>query len=172
MRKRDDAAPEAAEGYSRLQIVLHWTIAALVVAQIAVNEGIRIAFRERVAGAGADPGPGAWFHIISGLVILAMVALRLAIRLRRGAPTPVPGVPPLFHHMAWVAHVALYAALFLMPLTGAIAWFGGAEWAATVHETGRLLFVVLILGHVVGALLEHFVLGNDTLRRMLRATED
>lgn len=172
MQQRQSTPANASDGYSRLQIVLHWTIATLVVLQIAVNEGVRIAFRDRIAGETVDPSPGAWFHIVVGLTILALTLLRLGIRLRRGTPEPVPGVPPLLHHVAWVAHAALYGALFLMPLTGAIAWFGGSEWSAMVHETGRLLFVALILGHVFGALLEHFVLGNDTLMRMLRATQD
>lgn len=162
----------AAGGYSRLQIALHWSIALLVILQFAVNSGIRIDFLARLGGQFWPDRPDAWFHIASGLLILALTLLRLGVRLWLGPPAPVPGVPPVLHHVAQLAHVALYGALILMPVTGAIAWFAASEGAATLHEAGRLLFIALICGHVMGALVEHFVLGNATLMRMLRATED
>lgn len=161
----------APPGYSRLQVVLHWLIAGLVVGQFAVNAALRAAFGDRLAGDAAALEPGALFHIVSGLAILGLTLLRLAIRLIRGAPPPDAGIPPVIAALARVAHVALYGLLILMPLTGAIAWFSGSALSGTLHETGRLLFLPLIAGHVLGALTEHFVLRNDTLRRMLRATE-
>lgn len=165
----DRAAPTS---YSGLQIALHWIIAALVVAQFAVNADVRIAFRDRVAGAGAEGvvDGWAWFHIIAGLVILALTALRLMIRLVRGAPAAEPGIPPFLALLATLAHIALYGFLLLMPLTGALAWFTGSAPFGTLHEIGRLILIPLIGVHALAALIEHFVMRNDTLRRMLRAT--
>ena len=46
-------APIAApRGYSRLQIGLHWTIAALIVIQLVYNEPMQRAFDDRVEGDG------------------------------------------------------------------------------------------------------------------------
>ena len=53
--------------------------------------------------------------------------------------------------------------IFGMPLTGAIAWFGGLEMSAEIHELGRLVLIPLILLHIAGGLVEHFVFRNDTL---------
>ena len=69
-------------------------------------------------------------------------------------------------------HLLLYGFIFLMPLTGAAAWFLGLEFSAELHEIGRLILVPAIGFHVIGALAEHFVFRNDTLMRMLRATGD
>ena len=57
-----------------------------------------------------------------------------------------------------------------MPLTGAVAWFGGFEISAEIHELGRLILIPLILLHIAGGLAEHFVFRNDTLMRMVRPT--
>lgn len=158
----------APAGYSRLQIALHWTTVALILAQLVVNEDMRSAFRERLAGADPALPALATFHVVGGIAILVLTLLRLAIRATRGAPPPVEGIPPLLQHVAAATHVALYAMLLLMPVTGALAWFGGLPLAAVLHETGRLVLVALIVAHAFGALVEHWVMRNETLLRMLR----
>lgn len=88
--------------------------------------------------------------------------------LTRLVPPHPEGSPPLLNLLASLAPWGLYALLLLMPLTGAIAWFGRVEAAAVLHETGRLTLAALILAHALGALVEHFVIGNRVIRRMLR----
>ena len=67
-----------------------------------------------------------------------------------------------------LAHLALYFLMFAMPLTGVIAWFGRNEIAADLHEMGQLIPTLLIGLHVLGALAEHFMFGQNTLLRMFR----
>jgi cytochrome b561 len=57
--------------------------------------------------------------------------------------------------------------IFAMPLTGLIAWFGASATSATLHEIGRLILIVLIGLHILGALVEQFVFRHATLRRMM-----
>lgn len=162
----------APEGYSRIQITLHWTIAALVVFQLVVNEDMRRAFGERLAGSGQFPEIGALVHMVAGLAVLVLALVRLAIRLRRGTPRLDQEVPVALRWLAKLVHVLLYSFIIGIPLTGAIAWFGYVEWSAELHELGRLLLVPAIGAHVLGALAEHFVYRNDSLKRMLSATSD
>jgi cytochrome b561 len=158
----------ARRGYSLLQIVLHWTIAALVIVQLLFNEGVQDAFKDRMNGEAMDGGPGALLHIVVGLTIFALAALRLAVRLWRGTPPAHASNPKLVNFAGHAAHVLLYLFLFAMPLTGAIAWFTGIELSAELHELGRLVLIPLIALHALGALAEHFVFRTDSLVRMLR----
>jgi len=160
------------KGYSTIQIVLHWTIAALVVFQLFVNEAMQHAFSDRLDSGRIDQTGGALLHISVGITILALAAIRLAIRARRGAPAPYEGTPAILNWLGHATHVLLYGFIFFMPLTGAIAWFFGIEFSAELHEIGRLVLVPAIGFHVIGAFAEHFVFRNDTLKRMLRATAD
>ena len=158
-------------GYSRIQIVLHWTIAALVIFQLFVNEAMQRAFADRLDGQ-IENQNGALLHMVVGLAVLLLAIFRLVLRLLRGAPAPYKDTPAILRWLGHATHILLYGFIFLMPLTGATAWFLGLEFAAELHEIGRLILVPAIGLHVVGALVEHFVFRNDTLMRMLRATAD
>jgi len=160
----------APKGYSTLQIVLHWTIATLVAFQLFVNEGMQDAFKDRTDGRTGEDEMGAALHIIVGLTIFALALIRLAVRLWRGVPEAHQTNPWLVNVAGHAAHMMLYAFLFAMPLTGAIAWFTGFEFSAELHELGRLILIPLIAVHALGALAEHFVFKTNSLMRMLRAT--
>ena len=159
-------------GSSHIQIVLHWTIAALVIFQLFVNEGMQHAFSDRLDGEAIDEMGGALLHIAVGITILVLAAIRVVIRTIRGAPEPYKDTPAILNWLGHLTHMLLYGFIFFMPLTGAIAWFFGVELSAELHEIGRLILVPAIGFHVIGALAEHFVFRNDTLKRMLRATAD
>lgn len=160
------------KGYSLIQIILHWTIAALVIFQLFVNEGMQHAFADRLDGEALDQLGGALLHMVVGITILVLAALRLVIRVLRGTPEPYQDTPAILRWLGHGTHILLYGFIFFMPLTGAIAWFLGIEFSAQLHEIGRLVLVPAIGFHVIGALAEHFVFRNDTLKRMLRATAD
>ena len=155
-------------GYSRLQVTLHWTIAALIVVQLTVNADMQEAFAERL-GTGLLPADaGALFHIAVGISILTLALLRLFIRLVRGVPEAPPDNSPLVNLLSHMTHLLLYGFLFFMPVTGAFAWFFGIEWAAVLHELGRLILIPAIFLHIAGVVVEELVLDNRILRRMTR----
>jgi cytochrome b561 len=164
----EPAVHAAVRGYSLLQIVLHWTIAVLIVIQLVFNEPIQEAFDDRLDGDATDAMGGATVHIAIGLTILALAIIRLAVRLKRGAPPAHEDTPAVLIAIGYLAHALLYLFIFAMPITGAIAWFGGVELSGELHEIGRLILIPLIGFHALGALGEHFVFRNDTLLRMLR----
>lgn len=160
------SASPAPQTYSRMQVILHWAIAALIVVQLVYNGPIQAAFNDRLEGGQLAVGGGALVHIVLGSTVLGLAVIRLLIRLRRGAPPPHAGTPRIIALAGHLTHAALYLMIFAMPLTGLVAWFAGSEWAATLHEAGRLVFIVLIGLHVAGALVEQFVLRNNVFRRM------
>lgn len=159
-------------GYSTIQIVLHWTIAALVLFQLFVNEDMQHAFDDRLDGDRIEEMSGALLHMGVGMTVLALAVLRLGIRLVRGVPPAHDDKHLVINWLGYATHFLLYGFIFVMPLTGALAWFGGVEFSAELHELGRLVLVPAIGFHVLGALVEHFVFRNDSLRRMLKATAD
>jgi cytochrome b561 len=131
-------------------------------------------------------------HKSVGITILMLATLRLIWRWLN----PVPALPgtlkPYERFLAHVTHIGLYALLFAMPVTGwlmssarnfPVSWFGFFQLPDlvtpdrrlydTLHEThemlGNALIAVAVL-HVLAALKHHFVLKDDTLRRMLPFT--
>jgi cytochrome b561 len=150
--------------YSLAQILLHWVIAALVIWQLVFGDDMG-RFERQGANADASTVFMADVHIWAGFAILALVLLRIALRLVHGAPPPAEGSRGLIL-LAKAAHAAFYALLVLMPLTGIAAYYFG--WpTGGIHELGKPLFIVLIALHVVAALWHQFIRRDGTLQRML-----
>lgn len=157
-------------GYSRAQIVLHWTIALLILVQFLAADGIENAWNALQEGDALRAGdlPLAWLHVGIGITVLVLAFVRVWLRLTRGAP-PLPDNDPLPARIgAHVVHALIYLLLFLMPISGSIAWFGGVGEAGDVHEFLKTALLVLICLHVAGALVQQFVLRSGIMMRMLR----
>lgn len=167
----DSRAPVARTGYSLAQIALHWIIAALIVAQVVLHEGMEVAYRFEQGG---GPAPTeaesllAIVHIACGIAVFVLALVRVVLRVRRGAPPPPKQEHPALRLVAKATHFAFYAVILLMPFTGALAWFGSVEAAAAIHGIGLPVILGLVFLHIVGALYHHFVLKTDVLRRILR----
>ena len=78
----------AVRGYSVYQIGLHWLIAALVFVQLVFGESMTefVEAAEEGEPVSALDANLAGVHYYFGIAILALVAVRLALRLRNGAP--------------------------------------------------------------------------------------
>jgi cytochrome b561 len=90
--------------------LLHWTMAAMVLAMLFI--GIAM------VGSLADYHRLVAIHRSLGILILLLVALRLANRLIRPAP-PLPlDMPGILRFAAHASHVLLYALMVALPLVG------------------------------------------------------
>lgn len=154
-------------GYSSVQILLHWVIAALVFFQLVFGESMSMASRAARRGTELDPTDAtlASAHYWIGLAILALVAFRLAVRLVGGAPDPQSSGVPVLDKLAHAAHWLFYFLLVAMPVTGLLAYYVWPE-LGEIHELGKPVFIVLIALHVLGALYHQLWLKDGTLRRM------
>jgi cytochrome b561 len=156
-------APLTARSYTVGQIVLHWAIAALVVWQLIFGEEMRAL--EHPDGADAMEVFLGNTHIWAGIAILALVVLRIALRLIHGAP-PHDEAGRFTAFLAGATHLAFYLLLVAMPVTGLLDYYLHLP-TGEIHELGKPLFIVLIALHVAAALWHQFVRHDGTLRRML-----
>ena len=168
--------------YNRLSIILHWGMLLLMAATYAAIE-LRTFFPK-----GTETREDfKTFHFMLGLTVLLLVLIRIVVRLRTSAP-PITPPPPLWQRRAGgVAHLALYALMLCMPLgcwlilsaSGATIPFWGLELPALIgpdkalagqikdiHETVGTIGYWLIGLHAAAALMHHYLLKDDTLRRM------
>ena len=160
-QQSNTAAPA---GFSRTQIALHWIVAVLVLFQFVNNEAIGDWWRESAGSGLPDPGP-AFGHIVAGMAVLVLMIVRAAVRLRRGAPAQPHDTSPLLKHASHWAHIALYAVLFLIPVSGLAALFI-APPAAEAHDILTSLLLALLALHVLGALYHLFVRRDGVFKRI------
>lgn len=176
---------EPRDRYSTVSIVLHWTIAALILSNVFIGGAMEEA-------KGLEKFQIFQYHKSVGLTVLVLSLVRLGWRLANPAP-PLPG-----HMAGWekrlarATHVALYVLMVGIPVLG---WatvsasplniptevWGFIPWPdlplptsedlsealGEVHESlVKAMYLVLAL-HVAGALKHHFLNRDQVLWRML-----
>jgi len=172
-----------ASRYGSLSIGLHWLMLLLIAAAYACIE-LRGNFPK---GSDIREGLKTW-HFMLGLSILVLVLVRLAAHFIGTVPRIEPDPPKWQSRFAKLMHIALYALMIGMPLLGwltvsaegkLVPFFGLqlpslvaesksiAGWGKELHETGGTVGYFLIGLHAAAALFHHYVVRDNTLRRML-----
>jgi len=155
-------------GYTRTQIALHWVIFLLVAAQYLFHDAIVAAWRAFGQTGNYEATLLGASHVFGGILILLLALWRIRIKIRRGSPPLPENEPRVQQILAHATHGLIYLLLLLMPLSGIAAWFGGVKLAADAHSLLRLVFLLLILLHILGALYHRFVLKSGVMQRMMR----
>ena len=169
--------------YHPLQIGVHWLTLLLLIAVYALIE-----LRDIYPKGSAGHDLMKTWHFMLGMAVLAVVLVRLPLRLALQAPPITPPPPAWQEQLAHAMHWALYGFLIVMPLLGwltlsakgqPIPFFGlelpalmGPDRATArnlegIHELiGNLGFFLIGL-HAAAALWHHYFMRDDTLERML-----
>ena len=161
---------------------LHWSMALLIPAAWVLAVIIDSFPRE-------SRGPIVYAHKTAGVLVLALLALRILWRLTHAAPeaekTPWE---PLAGLLAKAGHGLLYLLMIAVPLGGVAAAFArgstvpvlglftlASPWATRqpfagtvteIHETAAHLLLIVAFAHAVAGILHHVVLKDRTLLKM------
>lgn len=174
---------ESRHRYSTVALIFHWVIAALVIGQILL-----------VMAGDAAQGDGARVfrdaHKAVGVSLLVLTLARIGWRLANPAPALPAAMPGWEKMLAKLTHVAFYAILLILPLSGWLAssaagrdisWFGLFNWPLLPIGGGREaagqfmdvhravvkgLYVLLFL-HVAAALKHQFIDKDNVVHRMI-----
>jgi len=154
--------------YHWCQIALHWLVALLVAAQYATGGSIERTHHAVAHGLEAKPSD-LFLHKIhnrTGLIILGLMLVRLAMRLMIGVPDP-PGPKSDWRvRLARMVHLSFYAILIGQASTGAIASY--FFWpVSVVHVALSKILLALIMLHASAALWHFFVLRDGAVERIL-----
>ena len=125
-----------------------------------------------------------WF----GVTVFLLLWLRLAWRVTHRPPALPETLSAPMRLAAHAGHAALYLLMLAIPLSGWLmssakgfqtVWFGVlpipdllgrdrelGDLLQQVHKLLNLLLMLTLAGHVLAALWHHFVLKDDTMRRM------
>ncbi len=169
--------------YSKPLIILHWLMLVLMVITYATIE-LRELFPK-----GTEPREFMKsLHFMFGLTVLLSVSFRLYFRLNSTSPAITPALNLITHRIAQVMHFTLYLLMIGMPIAGwlilstagkPIPFFGlelpsliaeNKELSKSIkelHETVGSLGYFLIGIHTVAALFHHYVVKDNTLKRMM-----
>ncbi len=158
---------EARKGYSSAQIALHWIVAALVVFNYFYSDGMGRALAVKMGLTDKPLTINPRIHVLVGVSVLVLVAIRLALRASRGVPE-APGEGLARTAAIW-GHRLLYVLLVAVPVLGGLTWFGEISALGDAHEIAANILLIVVAGHAAMALVHHYVHKDGVLARMLRA---
>ena len=163
--------------------LFHWLMALLIFAQIALG---LLAVSWRLSPTKLNLF---FWHKSTGMLILALLALRLLWRLANRTPELPASMPGWERAAARLSHGLLYLLMIALPITGWIVnsasnipfrifWLvplpaivapdqATADLAALVHRGLFVVLALVLVAHIGAALRHHFVKRNTVLIRML-----
>ncbi len=173
----------AVDRYPAVIIVLHWTMAGLILATIPI--GWRMGDLE--------PGPlqDTLYHTHRsiGVTVLALAILRIVSRRTLGVPPPHPALAPWQRTLSVAVHHLLYVLFFVVPILG---WAGTSAFGAPIivwglfelppilpvdrplseillgaHGLFSQTLAGLVILHVAGALYHALLRRDGVMQRML-----
>ena len=167
--------------FTPLQRLLHWLMAICLLAMLFIGVGMVSTIMPKYLGLVS-------IHKSLGIAILVLALIRLAVRLRYGAPALPAGLPAPMKLAAHLSHYAFYLLMIGMPLIGwgmlsAAAYpvevFGSVRLPSILPQSDRLhallwgahfylafAFFALILLHVAAALFHALVRRDGVFEAM------
>jgi cytochrome b561 len=158
--------------FTVLQRLLHWLMAICILSMLFIGVGMVSTVMPKYLTLVS-------IHKPLGIAILVLALVRLAVRLRYGAPRLPADLPEPMKLAAHLSHYALYALMIGMPLIGwamlsaaayPVVLFGGLRLPAILPQSDRLhtllwdahyyfafAFFALVLLHVAAALFHALV---------------
>jgi cytochrome b561 len=170
--------------FSVLSRVLHWTMAAMILAMLFIGVGMVASL--------ADYHWLVSIHKPLGVLILILAAIRLLNRRLNPAPPLPAGMPAWQRFAAHASHVVLYVLMFALPLVGwgmlsaaryPIVLYGSLQLPpilpqdpalyAALRETHTILALLLFATFVahLGAALMHALIFRDGVFQSMASVE-
>jgi cytochrome b561 len=177
-----------AQRYGAVAIALHWLMALLLLVLLALG-----LYMVRQPDAGWDTAKIVLilYHKELGVLAFVLAGVRFGWRLAQRLPALVAGLPPWQQLAARLVHLCLYGLMFTLPLTGwlmssaagfTVSFLGLAPLPdlvpasdalfralAFVHRWLAYALLAAVAVHAGAALRHHFLLGDETLSKMLTA---
>ena len=173
--------------FTPLQRLLHWLMALCILAMLFIGVGMVSTVTPKYLTLVA-------IHRPLGVTILVLALIRLAVRLRDGAPPLPADLPPMMKLGAVLSHWALYALMIAMPLIGwgmlsaagyPIVLFGGLRLPPILPQSASLhallwgahfclafAFFAVILLHLAAALYHALVRRDGVFQAMASIAPD
>ena len=165
--------------YTRTAILMHWLVGLLLLGQFAFGVLLEDIPRN-------TPARGYFvnLHKSAGILLGLLILLRIVWRLTHKPPPLPPSMPQWQQRVAHASHLAMYACMLLMPLSGYLAsnfskhgikFLNTWKWAPwgsddkalyalfnQTHQVTAWLLAMLVALHLL-AVLKHALIDRDHL---------
>jgi cytochrome b561 len=167
-----------ASRYQPVLVALHWLLALMIIGLLCLGFFV-LADMPNTNPKKLDI---LVWHMTGGISVLALMILRVVIRIRSARPATATTGSPLLDRLSSIAHYSLYLIVFMIIASGwATGWFIRSVFQRPgellpsnfaifptfqIHAALATLLAILIATHIAAALFHQFVLKDSLFRRM------
>ncbi len=152
--------------YSTGLSLLHWLVAIMFAASYVISDGMPKYFDQHLENIDVSGQWVANFHVYAGLAFIAVVIIRLIVRLISQKPEPIESSDSLLNKVATGTHHLLYLLMFLVPVAGVIGWYEKITIFGDIHVFLMNLMLALVGLHVGAAIYHQVILKDGILSRI------
>ncbi len=175
---------DSPQGYGAVAIAIHWISALLILFLFGLGVYmVDLTYYDDWYHKGPE------LHVSLGLVVLLLMLLRIVWRIINPTPVDLPA-KPVQQKAAKLVKLALYLFIFVVIISGYLittaegqpaSMFnlikfpvlvelsaGNVDLAGELHEYFAWGIIALVVVHMLGAFMHHFVMRDKTLVRMLK----
>ena len=156
------------EGFSKYQVIVHWLVACFILFQIATGSTISNDFLALKDGKISieEVDKNSWYHLFFGLTIFLLMVVRLLLRIILGVPKPTKQSSSLTIILAKIIHWLFYLVLFIIPISGFVAWNTSNALIGNLHTASVNTLYALILIHLTAIVYHQIFLEDNLIDRM------
>ncbi len=156
------------EGFSKYQVIVHWLVACFILFQIATGSTMSNDFLALKDGKISieEVHKNSWYHFFFGLTIFLLMVIRFILRIIFGVPKPTKQSSSLTIIVAKIIHWLFYLVLFIVPISGFVAWNTSNLLIGNLHSASVNALYVLVLIHLIAIVYHQIFLEDNLIDRM------
>ena len=154
--------------YNKFHIAIHWIVVFVIMLQMITGDKIALEFlalrNEAITNNGNTSN--SQIHVLGGVFIFLLMAVRIFLRIKFGVPTPTKNTNALLKFLSTFVHLGIYIILFAIPITGLFAFSTVNTDLGIAHKILVNILYLFIITHLIGVAYHQIFLGDNIMQRI------
>ena len=154
--------------YNKFHILIHWLIVVIILLQMITGDKIALEFLALRNQAVNNDGntSNSQIHLLGGLFIILLMAIRVFLRIRFGVPAPTNKANDPLKLLSTFVHLGIYLVLFAIPISGLLAFSTINVDVGIAHKILVNLLYLFVIIHLIGVAYNQIFLGENIMERI------
>ena len=154
--------------YNKFHILIHWLVVVIILLQMITGDKVALEFlalrNEPITNNGNTSNSE--IHIIGGVFIFLLMAIRIFLRIRFGVPIPTKKTNYLLKFLSTFVHLGIYFVFFAIPITGLLAFSTSNVDLGLAHKILVNILYLFVIIHLIGVAFHQIFLGDNIMERI------
>ena len=154
--------------YNKFHILTHWTVVFVILLQMITGDKIALEFLALRNEATTTNGntSNSHIHILGGVFIFLLMAIRIFLRIKFGVPIPTKKTNAQLKFLSTFVHLGIYLILFAIPITGLLAFSTINVDLGIAHKILVNILYLFVIIHLIGVAFHQIFLGDNIMERI------